>query len=169
MSFCSKPKFGDVFIMLYVKFRFSNIIFGLTALAISASPQAGVSVIVSAPPPVREIVVGPPGYTTCYVVPAGFFNGVWFHKHRVCEYEGSAGLRIWVNGFWQCGSFRSGGICTGWHWIGSHWANRHDMEFYRREALGNNHRHYAGRQINEHDFRRGNEYGHGYEHRHGHR
>ena len=155
--------------MLCCKFRFLNIIFGLISLVCAASTQAGVTVIVSAPPPSREIVVGPPGYKSCYVVQQGFYNGVWQHKHRVCEYEGNNGSRMWVNGYWQCGSYRAGGICTGWHWIGSHWASRRDMDFYRRPSNRNYHRHHGQVQvqINEHEER--NSHQHGHDNRHGHR
>ena len=157
--------------MLCCKFRFFNIFFGLLSLVVAVSSQAGITVIVSPPPPSREIVVGPPGYTNCYVVQQGFYNGVWKHKHRVCEYEGNRGSRMWVNGYWQCGSYRNGGICTGWQWIGSHWASRRDMEFYRRPSNRNYHRHHgqaqAQVQINEHEERHG--YQHRHDNRHGHR
>jgi hypothetical protein len=128
----------------------------------TASLQAGISVIVSVPPAPREIVVGPPGYTTCYVVQPGFYNGVWHYKQRVCEYEGDSGLRMWVNGYWQCGSYRTGGVCMGWHWIGSHWATRSELGFYRRPSHRDYYRHLA--------HGHGGEYGqaHGYVHGHGH-
>lgn len=147
------------------KFCFLNFFVVLLSIIVSVSSQAGVSVIVSVPPPSREIVVGPPGYTSCYVVQPGFYNGVWHYKHRVCEYESDAGLRMWINGYWQCGSYRVGGICTGWHWIGSHWANRRDMEFYRRPSHRDYSRHFEHAHVQEHGFR----HGYGHENRHEHR
>lgn len=155
---------GDVTPMLYVKCRFSNLLVALLSLLVSTSIHAGISVIVSAPPPAREIMVGPPGYTSCFIVQPGFYDGVWHHKHRVCEYNGASGQRIWVNGYWQCGSYRAGGICTGWHWIGSHWANRHDMGLYRRSLHGHNTHVHVQEQRRRYEHGHGNEHGHRYEH-----
>ena len=106
----------------------------LISTVVAANSQAGISVIVSEPPPPREIIVGPPGYTTCYIVPPRFYNNVWHNKQRVCEYGGARSLKMWIDGYWQCGSFRSGGRCISWHWVDSHWASRSDIEYYRRPS-----------------------------------
>ncbi|WP_173238070.1 hypothetical protein [Legionella antarctica] len=146
--------------MLHVKSRFSKLAVILLSLLISTSIQAGLSVVISAPPLAREKIVAPPGYTHCYLVQPGFYNGVWHHKHRVCEYNGTSSQRIWVNGYWQCGSYRTGGICTRWHWIGSHWANRLDRGIYRRAIPG------QGTQVHVQEQKHQYEHGHGKRHRH---
>ncbi len=150
--------------MSYVKYRFSNLAVALLSLLSSTSIQANISVIVSVPPPAREIIVGPPGYTRCYTVQPGFYNGVWHHKHRVCEYNGVSGQRMWVNGYWQCGNYRTGGVCTGWHWIGSHWANRRDIGFYRRSVYRQDTQVQVQEQRRQHEHSHGNEHRHKYEH-----
>ncbi|CEG58747.1 hypothetical protein [Legionella fallonii] len=134
---------------------------------VTTSAHSGISVIISTPPPPREIVVGPPGYTNCYMVQPGFYNGVWQHKHRVCEYEGNSGLRMWVTGYWQCGRYLPNGRCTGWHWIGSHWATRPEVAFYSRPSHRDYYRHLAYGRGHEHGHRYRHEESYRGEHRHG--
>lgn len=118
------------------KSRFKSLLF-IFLLMISVSAQAHVSIIISLPPPAREIVVEPAGYSNCYVYPAGFYNGVWNYPHRVCEYNRNPEVRIWVAGYWQCPRYLSNGVCTHRVWIRNHWA-RHG----EREYNGYAHHHY---------------------------
>lgn len=160
--------------MLNFKLRSLNLGVVLFTLVVATNVQSAVTVIVSAPPPPRAVVVGPPGYTRCFSVPPAFYNGVWHHQQRVCEYGANRSIKMWVNGYWQCGSYRNGGVCTRWNWIGSHWASRQDIDYYRRPAQRNYHRHYAQEEARPHAYARveehGRRHGHGpvYEHRHDH-
>lgn len=107
----------------------------------SSNLQAGVSIIVTAAPPLREVIVEPPGYTSCYIVPQGFYNGIWHYRHRVCEYENNPEVGIWVAGYWQCTDFLPGGRCTRTAWVASHWTHPRDRE-YRRYYDWNRHVHH---------------------------
>lgn len=144
----------------------------ITALTIATtSTYAAITVVVSAPPPPRAIVMGPPGYISCYTVRPGFYNGVWHHTHRVCEYDGNNGFRMWVTGYWQCGSYLPEGRCTGWHWIGSHWATRTEIVLYSRPSHRDYYRHVVYGHGYTHGYRHrdGYEHGHEGEYRHEHR
>lgn len=114
--------------MSFSQLRLSVLFCALFSLLLCMSAEARVSVIVSVAPPAQEMIVEPVGYTSCYMIGPGFYNGIWVNQHRVCEY-GSGG--VWVGGYWQCGSYRHNGVCTHWLWAGSHWAGRHDAEYRR--------------------------------------
>lgn len=146
--------------MITFKSLFTKLSYVLLPIVLMTVSHAGTAVIVSSPPQPRDIVVGPPGYTTCYVVQPGFYNGVWQHKHRVCEYEKGSGLRMWVTGYWQCGSYRAGGVCTGWRWVGSHWASPRDMQLYRKSFHHGSNRRYTHTNIHGHINQHGRQHGH---------
>ncbi len=90
---------------------------------------ASVSVVFTAPPPLREIVVEPAGFSRCYVMPQGFYNGAWHYRHRVCEYDNGPNMRLWVSGYWQCVNYLPHGRCLRNAWIPSHWAGARDREY----------------------------------------
>lgn len=92
------------------------------SLFTSLTAQAGISVVVTASPPLREVIVEPAGYTRCYIEPQGFYRGVWHYRHRVCEYAQDDGLQVWVSGYWQCVNYLPNGRCMRNAWIQSHWA-----------------------------------------------
>ena len=119
----------------------------------SINAHAGVSIIVTAPPPLREVIVEPAGYTTCYIVPQGFYNGIWHYRHRVCEYDNNPDVGIWVAGYWQCTDFLAGGRCTRTSWVASHWTHPRDRE-YRRYYDWNRHQH----RHHENRYSHGNNY-----------
>lgn len=91
--------------------------------------QAHISVIITAAPPPRAIVVEPRGYSRCYTVPQGFYNNVWHYRHRVCEYPDPKGFRMWVSGYWQCVGFDLRGRCTRTYWLDGHWADLEDPDY----------------------------------------
>jgi hypothetical protein len=132
---------------------------------IAFTAQAGVTVIVSTPPPPREVIIEPEGYSDCFIVPQGFYNGIWNYRHRVCEYDQPSGLGMWIAGYWQCIGFRAGGLCTRWNWAGGHWANRGEMA-YRRPLYRNQYRNrvhgHPGGPINGQHYRQEHGHGNGY-------
>lgn len=63
-------------------------------------------------PSYRERSVVPRGYARCYIVPAGFYHGVWKSQHTICRYRG----RIWISGHYECLKFRRG-YCRVGVWV----------------------------------------------------
>ena len=133
------------------------------------SAEAGISVIITTPPPLQEIVVEPVGYSRCYSVPAGFYQGIWHYEHRLCEYDEDSG--VWVAGYWQCGRVAPGGRCMRTVWVRSHWAVPEDREYeiswdrqrhyHNPHAYGYAHGNYRSNRRYE------NEHGHAYAQGHG--
>lgn len=148
-----------------------------------AVAEAGVAVIVSSPPPAREVVIEPPGYARCFMVEPGFYHGVWHYQHRVCEYNNDSGSGAWVAGYWQCIGFRAGGICARWNWAAGHWANGRDIGYrrgwhserfhYENHRNRDQHGHNRYERSNQHEhsmnrYERGNRSEHGHVESHGH-
>lgn len=107
------------------KFRFS-LAFLLSGVLLLTSSLALAKIGFGSPvvplKPLEEIVWPPMGYSKCYTVPAGSSYGVWYNKHRVCEYEDSFYGDAWVDGYWECKDYNVfTTACSKWHWVKSHW------------------------------------------------
>lgn len=131
--------------MIQNPLRLTIFLCALLGVFLSVNTHAGISIIVTAPPPLREVIVEPPGYTSCYVVPQGFYNGIWHYQQRVCEYDNNGGPGLWVAGYWQCTGF-AGDRCTRTAWVSSHWARPRDVE-YRRYYDWNRRQHHGNRYV----------------------
>lgn len=102
----------------------------LLLVFISVNAFASVSIIVSTPPPLMEVVVPPASYVNCYVVPGGYHNDVWISSHRVCHYNGEPGRNVWISGYWGCTNYTPyGGHCLHWSWFPSHWMHTGYVEY----------------------------------------
>src|SRR5437867_2631666 len=62
------------------------ILAGITCLVIS-NAQAEVTQIITPVPAPKETAVIPPGYSGCITVGSGWYKGVWYPEHRVCQYD----------------------------------------------------------------------------------
>lgn len=94
--------------------------------------------IVTPVPAPREVIVMPKGYSNCITVVAGWFKGVWYPEHRVCQYdpqkvqhaEGDA----YVEGHWACTKYlteaQTKGECTNWDWKPAHWVKTFSEYLY---------------------------------------
>lgn len=104
---------------------------GLCSLYLSSNAQAQISIVISTPPPppAQAVVVEPPGFTNCYFIESGFYDGIWQYGHQVCEYTSGPAYQIWVAGYWQCPYYGNGGICARWRWAPGHWANNYEINY----------------------------------------
>ncbi|OGT07760.1 MAG: hypothetical protein A2X78_04065 [Gammaproteobacteria bacterium GWE2_37_16] len=107
-------------------FRFSSlvllsgILFLLTSFTAVAKIGFGTPVVPLTP--IDEVTLPPMGYVKCYTVPASAHFGVWYNKHRICEYENSFFGDAWIDGYWECRNYNSfTAACSKWHWVKSHW------------------------------------------------
>ena len=98
---------------------FRKILLSCLLLTVMATTEAA-TVVVSSQPPVEKVIeIAPRGYHTCQILPAGFYHGRWYGRHRVCHYPRGG---VWISGYWECLKFnRHSGICMNWEWIPSHW------------------------------------------------
>ncbi|MDR3478316.1 MAG: hypothetical protein P4M14_09830 [Gammaproteobacteria bacterium] len=139
--------------MLNRHIRVALLIVSLCLVFIGIKAEAHPFVIVSAAPPMREAVMPPGGYVSCYTVPPAFYEGVWINAHRVCQYDRGQGAGMWVSGYWQCVRFRHvEGVCLDWGWMPSHWASPRIAEYGVRWR--NEYHHYGydhHQQYREHD------------------
>ncbi len=109
-----------------IRFR-SILIAGVLALA-SMNVMANVKIIFASVPPDREYVMPPRGYATCRDMAEGRYQGVWRHRHRVCEYSRRG---TWVSGYWQCARLALGkSVCMRWDWVPSHWEGARRVAVY---------------------------------------
>lgn len=117
----------------------------------SFTANTGISLVLTAAPPLREVIVEPAGYTRCYIVPQGFYRGIWHYRHRICEYASEGDLRVWISGYWQCVNYLANGRCMRTAWVESHWAVPVDREYqiaYQRYP-GNYHRRHRSFDVAE--------------------
>jgi len=102
----------------------------VSVIMCGAAEARRMHVVVSTPPPMREVVPAPGGYADCYEVGPGFYHGVWANRYRVCEYNDNPYGEAWVSGYWRCDRYRGyDGVCLDWNWVPSHWTARRGFEF----------------------------------------
>ena len=98
---------------------FQKILLSILLLTAVVTAEAATVVITSQPPAERVIEIAPRGYHICQILPAGFYHGRWYGRHRVCHYPRGG---VWISGYWECLKFnRHSGICMNWEWVPSHW------------------------------------------------
>lgn len=152
----------------------------LVSHLICTEVKAAVTIIITPAPRAQEVIVTPPGYSQCYMLEDGFYNGVWQYRHRVCEYPQNMNTQTWVSGYWQCARYLAGGRCTATTWVASHWLRRDDREYnqlrqhtVRQQAYRptlQSHRQYPiQRQEQAPRYGHGHEAYHGQQQTHGHR
>lgn len=119
--------------MSRLKLLFSLLFITLASLFACMNAQAqdeqGTITIVTPVPAPKETVVIPQGYTSCFTVSAGWYKGVWYPEHRVCQYNPdqttSAQGDAWVEGHWACVKYSTEeqikGQCTNWEWRSGYW------------------------------------------------
>jgi ribosome modulation factor len=107
-----------------MRLSLSNLL-GLALTSISCVTAANATVIVTLnPPPPREVVIIPKGHTSCTIIPAGIYNGMYVNEHKICHYSHNSQKSTWVSGHWQCTNYRPlRAICVSWAWIPSHWSS----------------------------------------------
>ncbi|SRR5579883_1582555 len=71
-------------------------------------------------PAAKEVVATPAGYVRCNTIAAGWYKGVWYPEHRVCEYSNSPEGVAWIEGYWAC-TQATNGECLAWDWRPGHW------------------------------------------------
>ncbi len=98
--------------------RFYAMLIAILLSIVSVNALANVKIIFATVPPDREVVVPPHGYARCQTVAAGFYDGVWMNKHKVCNYSRNHGM--WISGYWQCSKVKKG-FCARWDWAPSRW------------------------------------------------
>ncbi len=99
--------------MLQLRFLLSILFCGVLSL-LSINTNAAVNVIIGSPPPARVVVLPPPGYSNCPIIPGRLYGNVWIPPHQECSY--SNGL-VWVAPYWGCVRWRHNGMCTRWTWV----------------------------------------------------
>ncbi len=106
---------------------FSVILVTLLSFCAYANAQAqeeNTTIVTPVPAPKEEVVV-PQGYSSCFNVEAGWYKGVWYPQHRVCQYDPdkvqAAQGDAWVASYWACTKYSTGGQCTNWDWKPGHW------------------------------------------------
>lgn len=109
--------------MKFFKFWLSS----LLLLSVTISYAAHVNVIISTPPSDREVILPPTGYTTCHIIPAGFYHHLWIPARRVCQYPEYPAGNVWVAGYWACDQYGVDGACYHWRWFPAHW-ERHQLK-----------------------------------------
>jgi len=85
--------------------------------------------IVTPSPAAKEVTTIPAGYISCFTVTAGWYKGVWYPQHNVCQYDPeqvkNAQGAAYVEGYWTCTKFltqeKLQGQCTNWEWKAAHW------------------------------------------------
>lgn len=108
--------------------------------------KTSINVVLTPAPRAQEVIVVPAGYSRCYQVASGFYDGVWQYQHRVCEYPQQ---KSWVSGHWQCTRYRPNGYCTQQIWLKGHW-------LYHKQLA---HPYSNGQQHHRHAYSR-HEHGH---------
>ena len=122
--------------MSRIRLVLSALLTALVCLFSSVNAQAqdqtladGTYTIVTPVPAPKEVVQVPQGYLGCFNVAAGWYKGVWYPEHRVCQYDPdkvqSAQGDAWVDGHWACVKYSTAeqlkGECTNWDWRAGHW------------------------------------------------
>jgi hypothetical protein len=80
--------------------------------------------IVTVAPAPKELTAVPGGFSHCFTVEPGWYNDVWVHEHRICQYQNAeASKRVWVSNYWQCSNYTNDGTCNNWDWVKGHWAD----------------------------------------------
>ena len=120
----------------------------------SIMAYAGVNVVISVAPPVREVVQPPSGYMQCYEVPGGFNDGIWEDRHSICQYDNDQYGGSWIAGYWSCNHYRHNGVCMRWGWVPSHWVNAGRNEYGVRPFELRRYHHYHTKYDNHHRYER---------------
>lgn len=89
------------------------------------------AIVVTAVPAPKEVTVVPAGFINCFVIKAGWFNGVWVPEHRVCKYNPSKEGIAWIEGYWACTNYKTTGNmkgeCTKWDWKPGRWVRTFEV------------------------------------------
>lgn len=82
-------------------------------------------------PAPKEVTVVPAGFVNCFVIKAGWFNGLWIPDHRVCKYNPSKEGIAWIEGYWACTRYKTtvnmNGECTHWDWKPGRWVRTFEV------------------------------------------
>jgi hypothetical protein len=81
------------------------------------------TIVTPAPAP-QEVVSIPAGSSNCFTVQPGWYNNIWVHEHRICQYKhAEENKRVWVSSYWECSNYTMDGTCNNWDWVKGHWAD----------------------------------------------
>jgi len=115
--------------MLRFRLALPVILAGLVSLMTCVSVYADDTLEIITPVPAPKDSAIPPGYIGCFDVKSGWYKGVWYPGHRVCQYDPSRGHAAegdaYVAGHWACDKYMTAehlkGECTNWDWKPGHW------------------------------------------------
>lgn len=105
------------------------ILAGLVSLMTCVSVYADETIEIVTPVPAPKESSIPQGYVGCFTVSAGWYKGVWYPDHRVCQYDPAKSQAAqgdaYVEGHWGCNKYMTAehlkGECTNWDWKPGHW------------------------------------------------